>query len=331
MTIRERLNSIADERIIILDGAMGSVIQVLNIDEKSCRGSRFAGHPNPLLGCYDVLCLTRPGAIGAIHNTYLEAGADIIETCSFNSTSISLSDYGIGHLSYEISKTAAQIARNCADNYSTGEKPRFVAGCIGPTSKGASLNPDTVPGKYSNYRDELEVAYYENAKGLLDGGADIFLVETIYDILNADAALTAIKKLLDDKNIDIPIIISAAISCELGQLQCGHSLETFVNSVLHANPWAIGINCSFNAAKLLPHVCFLSGIVPCNVIAYPNAGLPNKYGRYEETPELMASNIEPYLKQGYVNIIGGCCGTTPAHIAAIAKKVKRYTPRKYQK
>jgi len=328
MTVREQLNSIAEERIIILDGAMGSLIQVLNLDEKSYRGSQFADHPIPLQGCNDLLCLTRPGAIGVIHDTYLEAGADIIETCSFNSTSVSLSEYGLGHLSYDISKAAAQIARKSADKFSADSKPRFVAGSIGPTSKGASLYPDiNNPAKRSICWDELEAAYYDNARGLLDGGADIFLAETIFDTLNVKAALFAISRLLEERQIDVPVIISAAISGESGRLLSGQSLEAFCISVLHADPWAIGLNCSYNAPKLLPHLKLLSENVPCFVSAYPNAGLPNKFGRYDEMPDVMAANIEPYFEEKLVNIIGGCCGSSPAHIAAIAEKASGYAPR----
>lgn len=333
MTIREQLNSIAENRIIILDGAMGSVIQTLNLDEKSYRGSRFADHSCNLEGCNDVLCLTRPGAIGVIHDTYLEAGADIIETCSFNSTSISLSGYGLDHLSYEISVAAAQIARNSADKFSFCEKPRFVAGSIGPTSKSASLYPDVNdPGKRSVNWDELEAAYYDNARGLLDGGADILLVETIFDTLNAKAALFAISRLLEERNIDVPVMISAAISNDSGRLLSGQTLEAFCISVLNTLPenaiWAIGLNCSLHASKLLPHLRLMSEIVPCFVSVYPNAGLPNKFGRYDELPELMSSNMEPFFEETLVNIIGGCCGSTPAHIASIAAKANDYKPRK---
>jgi len=329
MTIREQLNSIAEKRILILDGAMGSVIQVLNLDEKSYRGSLFANHPIPLEGCNDLLCLTRPGAIGAIHDTYLEAGADIIETCSFNSTSISLSDYGLGHLSYEISAAAAKIARKSADKFSIYGKPRFVAGSIGPTAKGASLYLDVNdPSKHSICWDELEAAYYDNARGLLDGGADILLVETVFDALNAKAALFSISRLLEERQIDVPVMVSASISNEAGRLLAGQNLEAFLVSVLHIKPWSIGLNCSFHAQKLLPHVRLLSEISPGLVSAYPNAGLPNKYGRYEEMPDIMSANIEPYLEEGLVNIIGGCCGSTPAHIAAIAEKAHNRPPRR---
>jgi len=323
MTIREKLNSIAEKHIIVLDGAMGSVIQILNLDEKVYRGNLFTDHPIPLYGCNDLLCLTRPGAIGAIHDTYLEAGADIIETCSFNSSSVRLSDYGLSHLSYEISAAAARIARKSADRFSTTEKPRFVAGSLGPTSKNASQ------GEIG--WDELEASYYDNARGLLDGGADIFLVETICDTINAKAALHAINRLLEERRLDTPVIISAAIT-DNGRLLSGQTLEAFFTSLQHISrndkPWAFGLNCSFNAAALLPHLRLLSEIAPCIISAYPNAGLPNHYGRYEETPETMADNIELFFKEGLVNIIGGCCGSTPAHIAAIADKARNITPRK---
>ncbi|MDR3020297.1 MAG: homocysteine S-methyltransferase family protein [Treponema sp.] len=335
MGIREQLNSIAKERILILDGAMGSLIQVLNLDEDSYRGDAFRNHPTPLLGCNDLLCLTRPGAIAAIHDTYLEAGADIIETCSFNSTSISLSDYGLGNFSYDISVAAAKIARSSADKFSVSGKPRFVAGSIGPTAKGASLYPDiNNPGKRSITWDELEAAYYDNARGLLDGGADIFLVETVFDTLNAKAALFAIGRLLEERQADVPVIVSAAIT-DGGRLLSGQTLDAFCASIFEMGSslfksaiFAIGLNCSFNAPKLLPHLRALAETVPYFVSVYPNAGLPNKYGFYDETPEIMSANIEKYLKEGLVNIAGGCCGSTPAHIAAIAEKAANYEPRK---
>ncbi|MDR0321747.1 MAG: homocysteine S-methyltransferase family protein [Treponema sp.] len=328
MTVREQLNSIAKERILILDGAMGSIIQSLHLDEKSFRGSLFAEHPTPLSGYNDILCLTRPGAIGAIHDTYLSAGADIIETCSFNSTSISLSDYGLGSLAYEVSAEAAKVARKSADKFSAEGKRRFVAGSMGPTAKGASLYPDiNNPSKRSIIWDELEMAYYDNARGLLDGGADILLVETVFDTLNAKAALRAISRLLEERQIDVPIMISAAISNENGMLLSGQNLSAFYASVQYVNPWSIGLNCSFNAPKLLPHVKQLSEIAQCLVSAYPNAGMPNKFGIYEEMPDAMSANIEPFFKEGLVNIAGGCCGSTPAHIAEIAAKAVNYKPR----
>jgi 5-methyltetrahydrofolate--homocysteine methyltransferase len=328
MSVREKLNAIAAKRILVLDGAMGSMIQNLKLGEDDFRGERFAGHKTPLAGCNDLLCLTKPQAIGAIHEAYLKAGADIIETCSFNSTAVSLEDYGIGDLAYEISAAAARIARKAADAFSTGDKPRFVAGSMGPTGKSAGLSPDVNdPAKRSIYWDELEAAFYDNARGLLDGGADILLLETIFDSLNAKAALFAIRRLLDERNIDSPVIISATITGDSGRLLSGQTLEAFCASVLHAVPWAMGLNCSFGAEKLLPHIRRLSAAVPCFVSSHPNAGLPNKFGAYDESPESMAACIENFLQEGLLNVIGGCCGTTPAHIAAIAAKAALHKPR----
>ena len=328
MTIRKQLDSIVEKRLLVLDGAMGSMIQTLNLNEDDFRGGAFAGHPKPLKGCNDLLCLTKPEAIGAIHDAYLKTGADIIETCSFNATEVSLSDYGLGAYAYEISAAAAKIARASAAKFSVPEKPRFVAGSIGPTAKGASLYPDiNDPGKRAIGWDELEAAFYDNARGLLDGGADILLVETVFDTLNAKAALCAIDRLLEERRADVPVMISATVSGESGRLLSGQTLEAFCVSVLHANPWSIGLNCSFGAEKLLPHIRLLADIASCAISAHPNAGFPNRQGVYEETPECMAAHIETYLKEGLVNIIGGCCGTTPAHIAAIAEKAASHKPR----
>jgi 5-methyltetrahydrofolate--homocysteine methyltransferase len=328
MIVREKLNSIAQKRFLILDGAMGSVIQTLRLSEKDFRGERFANHPAPLGGCNDLLCLTKPDVIASIHDSYLQAGADIIETCSFNSTSISLSPYGLGHLAYDVSAAAAKIARGCADKFSANGSSRFVAGSIGPTAKGASIYPDVNnPAKRDVCWDELEAAYYDNARGLLDGGADILLIETIFDTVNAKAALFAISRLLKERGIDVPIMISAAVSGESGRLLSGQNLKAFCNSVLHVNPWSIGLNCSLNPQKLLPFVRELSEIAPCLVSAYPNAGLPNRLGQYEETPEMFSNEIEGYLKEGLVNIIGSCCGSAPPHTAELAKKAALYKPR----
>jgi 5-methyltetrahydrofolate--homocysteine methyltransferase len=328
MSVREQLDSITEKRFLILDGAMGSVIQTLHLGEKDFRGERFADHPAPLGGCNDLLCLTKPEAIASIHDDYLQAGADIIETCSFNSTSISLSGYGLGDLAYEISAAAAKIARERADRFSANGSPRFVAGSIGPTPKGASIYADVNdPSKRGICWDELEAAYYGNVRGLLDGGADILLVETVFDTVNAKAALFAVSRLLKERGVDVPVMISAAVSGESGRLLSGQSLDAFCSSLLHVNPWSIGLNCSLNSQKLMPFVRLLSEIAPCLVSAYPNAGLPNRLGQYEETPEMFSANIEGYLKEGLVNIIGSCCGSSPSHTAEIAKKAALYKPR----
>jgi 5-methyltetrahydrofolate--homocysteine methyltransferase len=344
MNIRETLNAAAAERTLILDGAMGTMIQSYRkpdgqaLGEEDFRGlgkgspqdGRFAAHRKPLLGCNDLLCLTRPEVIAAIHEAYLKAGADIIETCSFNATSVSLEDFGLGDLAYEISAAAAGIARKAADAFSTPEKKRFVAGSMGPTAKSASLSPDiNDPGKRGITFDELAAAYYDNARGLLDGGADILLIETVFDTLNAKAAIFAIKRLEEERHTDIPVMISATIAGPSGRLLSGQTLEAFCVSVLHADPWALGLNCSFGSGQLKAHAAELAALAPCLTSAHPNAGMPNQFGAYDETPESMAAQIEEYLGEGLVNIIGGCCGTTPAHIAAIAAKAAQYRPRPF--
>jgi 5-methyltetrahydrofolate--homocysteine methyltransferase len=329
MSSRKILDEIAKDRILILDGAMGTMIQGFNLTEKDFRGSRFASHPVSLLGCNDILCLTRPDVIEHIHRTYLEAGADIIESCSFNSTAVSLGDYGLAGIAYEINVAAARIARRAADAFSTADKPRFVAGSIGPTAKSASISPDINDlSKRSITFDELVTAYYDNARGLLDGGADILLIETVFDTLNAKAAIFAIDSLKEERQVDIPLMISATIADISGHILSGQTLAAFSASILHGNPWALGLNCSFGADKLEPYIREMADLAPCLVSAYPNAGLPNRLGKYDETPEIMAACLEGYMRQNLVNIVGGCCGSTPAHIAAIAEKARCYPPRK---
>ncbi|AEF83900.1 methionine synthase [Treponema primitia ZAS-2] len=328
MTIREQLTDIASRRILVLDGAMGTMIQRYKLTETEFRGGKFEDHPTSILGCNDVLCLTKPDIISSIHEAYLKAGADIIETCSFNATAVSLADYGLDHLAWEISRASAEIARKQADKFSTPGVPRFVAGILGGAAKSASISPDmNDPGKRSVTWDELEAAYYDNARGLLDGGVDILMVETIYDTLNAKAAIFAISRLFEERNIDVPLMISATVADVSGRILAGQTLEAFCVSVLHAKPWSMGLNCSFGAGSLKKHVQELAALVPCFVSAHPNAGLPNRFGEYDETPETMAAVVEEYLKEGLVNIIGGCCGSTPDHIAAIAAKAKNYGPR----
>ncbi|MDR0998657.1 MAG: homocysteine S-methyltransferase family protein [Treponema sp.] len=335
MTTGEQLDSLAEERILILDGAMGSVIQGFKLKEADFRGTggplgdRFAGHPAELLGCNDLLCLTRPDTISRIHEGYLEAGADIIKTCSFNSTSVSLADFGIGDLAYEISVAAAGLARKAADKFSRTEKPRFVAGSIGPTAKSGSISPDiNDPGKRAVTWEELEAAYYDNARGLLDGGADILLVETIFDTLNAKAAIFAIRRLGEERGVHIPLMLSATVADASGRILSGQTIGAFHASVLHGKPWAVGLNCSFGAERLLPYVRELAGLASGLVSVHPNAGLPNQFGAYDESPGSMAANMEEFFKEGLVNIAGGCCGSTSAHIAAIAEAARSYRPRK---
>ncbi|MDR2101758.1 MAG: homocysteine S-methyltransferase family protein [Treponema sp.] len=348
MTTRETLDAIAAQRIILLDGAMGSMIQRLKLGEDDFRGlnpgsaqghsqgvvpeSPFAAHGRDLRGCNDLLCLTKPQVISSIHESYLAAGADIIETCSFNATAVSLEDYGIADLAYEISRASARLAREAADRFSTQDKPRFVAGSMGPTAKSAGISPDmNEPAKRGITWDELEAAYYDNARGLLDGGADILLIETVFDALNAKAAIAAVKRLGEERYPDPrsapPLMISATVSETGGRLLTGQTLEAFCISVLHGDPWSVGLNCSFGAERLKAHIREIAGFVPCLVSAHPNAGMPNRFGEYDETPESMGAHIEEYLREGLVNIVGGCCGSTPEHIRVMAAKIPHYPPR----
>jgi 5-methyltetrahydrofolate--homocysteine methyltransferase len=336
MNSAETIKEIVDRRVLILDGAMGSMIQAWRdpggkaLDESGFRGRRFKNHPVDLLGCNDILCLTRPELISGIHEAYLEAGADIIEACSFNSTEISLRDYGLGGLAYEISRAAAALARKAAGRFSSPEKPRFAAGSMGPTAKSASYTADMDnPGRRAVTWDELEAAYYDNARGLLDGGADLLIIETVFDSLNARAALFAVSRLEAERNVNIPVIVSATVS-EGGRLLTGQPVEAFCRAVLHAEPLAVGLNCSFGTEAMRPHLAKLSACAPCPVCVYPNAGLPDRRGVYGDTPELMAAAAETVLKDGLVNIIGGCCGSTPAHIAAIAGKARGCKPRRFR-
>lgn len=333
MNIRDSLNRIILHRILVLDGAMGTMIQRFGLTEDEFRGEQYRSHPIMLKGCNDVLCLTRPDVVASIHQAYLRAGADIISTCTFNANKLSLSDYGLESQVYDINCAAAKIAKASAELYSTNEKPRFVAGVMGPTGKTASISPDVNdPGARSTDWDELESVYYENARGLIDGGCDLLLLETIFDTLNAKAALAAIQRLseerkLQDENFDIPVMVSGTIVDAAGRTLSGQTIEAFCVSLLHAEPWSIGLNCSLGAEKLKHHVAALAKIAPLPLSAHPNAGLPNRFGEYDETPQLMASYLKPYLEEGLLNIVGGCCGSTPAHIAAIAAIASQYNPR----
>ena len=328
MTTRERLDAIALQRIIVLDGAMGTMVQRFRLTEEDFRGERFRDHPKLLKGCNDLLCLTRPGVVASIHQAYLRAGADIVETCSFNATSLSLSDYDLQDYAYEINVAAARLAKESAELYSTSDKPRFVAGILGPTSMTASISPDVNdPGARGVSWDELVAAYRENAAGLLDGGVDILMVETVFDTLNAKAALFAIAGLLEERAIDVPVMISGTIVDAAGRTLSGQTVEAFCASVLHTKPWSVGLNCSLGAERLRPHVESLASVAPCLTSAHPNAGLPNGFGQYDETPETMGKFMETFLRDGLVNIVGGCCGSTPAHIAAIAEAAAKYPPR----
>ncbi len=333
MNTRERLDALAARKVLVLDGAMGTMIQKFGLSEDDFRGTRFAAHPTPLKGCNDLLSLTRPDIVSSIHQAYLRAGADIIETNSFNANALSLADYGLEEAAYEVSAAAARVARDAADRYGTPEKPRFVAGVLGPTSRTASISPDVNdPGARGVSWDELVAAYRDNARGLLDGGADILIVETVFDTLNAKAALFAIREVLDERaaaglSADAPVMISGTIVDAAGRTLSGQTVDAFHASVVHADPWSVGLNCSLGAERLRPHVESLSEIAPSWTSAHPNAGLPNRFGEYDESPEAMAAFVESFLRDGLVNVIGGCCGSTPAHIAAIAEVAAKYPPR----
>ncbi len=331
---RPEIKEILKNRVLLLDGAMGTMIQRYKLTEADYRGTRFADYPSDLKGNNDLLCLTQPHIIAEIHQQYLDAGADIIETNTFNGTSISMADYHMEHLVYEINKAGAEIAAKLVKQYSTPEKPRYVAGSMGPTNKTASLSPDVARPGYRNVSfKELKRAYYEQAKGLMDGGADIFLVETVFDTLNAKAALMAVNELLKEKNRKIPVMLSGTITDKSGRILSGQTLEAFLHSVSHIDLLSIGLNCAFGAHDLKPYVEELSEKSPFYISAHPNAGLPNELGEYDETPEEMALQLKEYIDNQYVNILGGCCGTTPEHIKAFAgltKHAKTHIPPKHK-
>lgn len=319
------------QRILVLDGAMGTMLQRYQFTEEDYRGERFKNWESPLKGNNDLLSLTQPHAIEEVHKKYLEAGADIIETNTFSATTIAMADYHMEDLVYELNFESAKIARKVCDEFTaiTPEKPRFVAGSIGPTNKTASLSPDVNdPGYRAITFDELRIAYKQQAEALLDGGSDILLVETIFDTLNAKAALFAIDQIQEERKIQIPIMVSGTITDASGRTLSGQTAEAFLVSISHLNLLSVGFNCALGAKQLTPYLETISNNSEFYISAYPNAGLPNAFGQYDESPEFMAEQIREYAEKGLVNIVGGCCGTTPDHIAAIAKIVKNYQPRK---
>jgi len=319
------------ERILIIDGAMGTMIQRHKLTETDYRGERFKDWHTDVKGNNDLLSITQPGIIEGIHKQYLEAGADIIETNTFSSTTIAQADYDMQSLAYELNVASAQCARRAADEYTAKDpsKPRFVAGAIGPLNKTLSLSPDVNnPGFRAVTFDEVATAYTEQIKGLVDGGADILLIETIFDTLNAKAAIYAAKNYFrQTKQKELPIMISGTITDASGRTLSGQTLEAFYISVSHANPLSIGLNCALGATQMRPHIEELSQIASCYTSAYPNAGLPNAFGEYDEQPSETAHIIEGWAKEGFLNIVGGCCGTTPDHIKHIADEVKKHKPR----
>ena len=325
------IKEILKERILIIDGAMGTMIQQHKLEEADYRGERFANWHKDVKGNNDLLSITQPVIITAIHKLYLDAGADIIETNTFSSTTIAQADYDMQSLAYELNVASAKCARMAADEYTkmNPQKPRFVAGAIGPLNKTLSLSPDVNnPGYRAVSFDEVATAYEEQIRGLVDGGVDLLLIETIFDTLNAKAAIFAIKHFFRNNNLqELPIMISGTITDASGRTLSGQTLEAFYISVVHANPLSIGLNCALGAKEMRPHIEELSVIAKCFTSAYPNAGLPNAFGEYDEQPHETAHIIEEWAKEGFVNIVGGCCGTTPDHIRHIAEEVSKFKPR----
>jgi 5-methyltetrahydrofolate--homocysteine methyltransferase len=333
MTREQRIKALKQEvreRILILDGAMGTMIQRYKLDEAGYRGARFKDHPRDLRGNNDLLVLTQPKIISEIHNAYLEAGADIIETNTFNAQAISQADYGLEGLAYEMNVAAAKIAREAADAWTkkTPDKLRFVAGAIGPTNRTASISPDVNnPGFRNVSFDALVEAYATQARGLIDGGVDIIVIETVFDTLNAKAAGFAVEQVFDETGVKLPIMISGTITDLSGRNLSGQTPEAFWYSMQHLEPFSIGLNCSFGAEQLRPSVDEIAHVAGTYVSVYPNAGLPNEMGEYDESPEYMAALLGEWARDGLINIVGGCCGTTPDHIRAIAAAMSKYQPR----
>ena len=319
------------KRILILDGAMGTMLQRYKFNEEDFRGERFVDWEHPLQGNNDLLSITQPQAVKEVYAKYFEAGADIIETNTFSGTTIAMADYHMEDLVYELNYESAKIAKEVADEYTAKDpnKPRFVAGSIGPTNRTASMSPDVNdPGFRAVTFDELRVAYKQQIEALLDGGADILLVETVFDTLNAKAALFAIEEVKDERNIDVPIMVSGTITDASGRTLSGQTAEAFLISISHIPLLSVGFNCALGADLLQPHLEAVASKTPFAVSAHPNAGLPNAFGEYDETPEEMGMQIEEYLKKNLVNIVGGCCGTVPDHIKVIAELAAKYSPRK---
>ena len=321
------------KRILVLDGAMGTMLQQYSFSEEDFRGERFKDYPSPLQGNNDLLSLTQPKAIADIHAKYFEAGADIVETNTFSGTTIAMADYDMENLVYELNFESAKIAKQVADKFTkeNPDKPRFVAGSIGPTNKTASLSPDVNRPEYRAITfDELRIAYKQQVEALIDGGVDMLLVETIFDTLNAKAALFAIEEVKEERNLDVPIMVSGTITDASGRTLSGQTVEAFLTSISHIPLLSVGFNCALGAEQLKPYLKRLSNETDFFTSAHPNAGLPNAFGEYEESPEQMQAYIEDYLKDGLINIIGGCCGTSPGHIKAISEVARKYKPRLIQ-
>lgn len=330
MTKKETLTQALSQRILILDGAMGTMIQTHKLEEQDFRNESLQDHAMPLKGNNDLLSLTRPDIIRDIHRAYFEAGADIAETNTFSSTSIAQADYGLQHLVYELNYESAKIAAEVAQEFTRKDpqKPRFVAGSLGPTNRTASLSPDVNdPGFRAVCFDALAEAYTEQVRGLIDGGVDMLLVETVFDTLNAKAALFAINNYLEEQQLDLPVMVSGTITDASGRTLSGQTTEAFWNSIMHADLFSVGLNCALGAKDLYPYIKELSKHAYCCVSAHPNAGLPNEFGAYDQTPAQMVAELKDFVSHGYLNILGGCCGTTPDHIRAIAEMAAQYQPR----
>lgn len=329
----EKIQDILKKRILVLDGAMGTMIQRHKLEEEDFRKGWFENHPHPLKGNNDLLSLTRPEIIEDIHRQYFEAGADIAETNTFSGTWVAQADYSLEKYVYDINFHSAQLAKKVADEFTTKDpsKPRFVAGSIGPTNRTASISPDVNdPGFRGITFDQLVDAYTEQVNALIDGGVDILLVETVFDTLNAKAALFAIDQIFEKRGVELPIMVSGTITDQSGRTLTGQTTEAFLVSISHMPLLSIGLNCALGASMMRPYLQILNQTAPFNVSAHPNAGLPNAFGQYDETPELMAVQIKEFLDEGLINIVGGCCGTTPDHIKAIADLAATYEPRKQE-
>ena len=321
------IREILKDRILVLDGAMGTMIQRYGLEEDDFRKGWFEDHPSPLKGNNDLLVLTRPDVIKEIHAAYLDAGADILETNTFSGTTIAQADYDLEKAAYDINYHGAKIAKEVCEEYTkkNPDKPRFVAGSIGPTNATLSISPDVNdPGKRNYTFEQMVVAYKEQAKGLIEGGSDVLLVETVFDTLNAKAALFAIQEAQDELGTNLPIMVSGTITDASGRTLSGQTTEAFLISVQHADLLSVGLNCALGATALRPYLQTLKSKAPFFVSAHPNAGLPNEMGEYDQTPEMMAGEIKDFLDEGLVNIIGGCCGTSPDHIQAIAELAAKY-------
>jgi 5-methyltetrahydrofolate--homocysteine methyltransferase len=333
LTSKSNILEAIKERILVLDGAMGTMLQRYNFSEEDFRGERFKDFPHSLKGNNDLLSITQPEAVKEVHRKYFQAGADIVETNTFSGTTIGMADYYLEDFVYELNYQSAKIAREVADEFTAKnpEKPRFVAGSIGPTNRTASMSPDVNdPGYRAVTFDDLRIAYKQQVEALIDGGSDVLLVETIFDTLNAKAALFAIEEVKEERNLDIPVMVSGTITDASGRTLSGQTVEAFLISVSHIPLLSVGFNCALGADLLKPYLKTLSHNTSFNISAHPNAGLPNAFGEYDETPEQTQALIKEYLDESLVNIIGGCCGTTPEHIKLIAEIAKEYKPRKLE-